>query len=117
MTKVLRRIVKSNGFLAAYKAKSEKIEEEINDAEAYIKMALEHKESDKVLADTFAKLSEEELGHMKALHDQVTRIIATYRKEHGDPPERMMGLYEYLHNKHMKEVANVKALHSVYKEA
>lgn len=30
MTKVLRRIVKSNGFLAAYKAKSEKIEEEMN---------------------------------------------------------------------------------------
>lgn len=96
---------------------SDKIEEEIEDAESYIKMALEHKESDKTLADTFAKLSEEELGHMKALHDQVVRIIAAYRKEHGEPPEKMMTLYEYLHNKHMKAVANIKALHAVYKEA
>ncbi len=30
MTKVLRRILKNEGFLAAYKAKSEKIEEEMN---------------------------------------------------------------------------------------
>lgn len=95
---------------------SDKIEEEINDAESYIKMALEHKATNKVLADTLAKISEEELGHMKRLHDSAVMIIEDWRKQHGEPPSDMMTLYEYLHNKHMSHTAVVKAMHSMYKE-
>lgn len=68
---------------------SDMIEEELEDAEKYIKCAMKHKDDHPALAVTFAKISAEEMGHVALLHDQVVAIIAEYRKEHGDPPERM----------------------------
>lgn len=34
---------------------------------------------------------------MDILHDDVVRIINSYREESGEPPAEMMFLYEYLH--------------------
>jgi len=31
----------------------------------------------------------------------VVALIEVYKKEKGDPPERMMGRYEYIHEKHI----------------
>ena len=94
---------------------SEMIEEEIADAGKYAKCALEHKEKNPSLADTFYKLLNEELGHMNALHTQVVSIIDKYRKEKGDPPEAMLMLYDILHKKHIANTAAVKGMLSLYK--
>ena len=84
--------------MLSIKKLTEMIKEELNDAEKYARCALDAKEQGKTsLAATFNKLSLEEMGHMEALHDQVENIISEYRKEHGDPPERMLGRYEYAH--------------------
>ena len=94
---------------------SDMIQEEIADAEKYIRCALMHKEDFPTLADTFYKLSGEEITHMNMLHDQVTEIIANYRREHGEPPASMMAVYEYLHRKQIDKVAEVKTLWGMYK--
>lgn len=94
---------------------SEMIEEEIADAGKYAKCALEYKEKNPSLADTFYKLSNEELGHMNALHTQVVSIIDKYRKEKGDPPEAMLMLYDIFHKKHIANTAAVKGMLSLYK--
>lgn len=94
---------------------SEMIEEEIADAGKYAKCALEYKEKNPSLADTFYKLSNEELGHMNALHAQIVSIIDKYRKEKGDPPEAMLMLYDILHRKHIANTAAVKGMLSLYK--
>ena len=91
------------------------IEEEICDAEKYAEDALEYKESDPVLAEMFYKLSNEEMGHMAALHSQVVRIIDRYRQEKGEPPEAMKMLYDIFHKKHMSSAATVKGLQSLYR--
>lgn len=92
------------------------IDEEIHDAEKYIKCALAKKEMDKELADTFYTLSGEEMKHMESLHKQVVRIIEDYRKDHGDPPPPMMAVYDYLHKKSMDHAADVAAMRAKYKE-
>lgn len=92
------------------------IKEEIHDAEKYARCALNHKDSDKVLADTFYTLANEELKHMDMLHTQVTRIINDYRKTKGDPPEGMMAIYDYLHEEQIDAVKEVKMLLTMYKE-
>ena len=92
------------------------IKEEINDAEKYARCALNHKESDKVLADTFYTLANEELKHMDMLHTQVTRIITDYRKAKGDPPEAMLAVYNYVHEEQIEHVKEVKMLLAMYKE-
>lgn len=95
---------------------SDMIEEELNDAEKYAKCALNYKdEGMTALSATFNKLSLEEMGHVNALHEQVTNLITEYRKEHGDPPEKMQGIYEYLHKKHIDHANKIKILQGLYK--
>lgn len=95
---------------------SDMIEEELNDAEKYAECALKFKEEGKVsLSQAFNKLSLEEMGHVTILHEQVESLITEYKKEHGDPPEKMQGVYEYLHNKHIDHANRIKILQGLFK--
>jgi hypothetical protein len=94
---------------------SDMIEEELEDAEKYIKCAMKHKDDHPSLAATFAKISLEEMGHVTLLHDQVVAIITEYRKEHGNPPEKMQGVYEYLHKKHVEKANSIKVMQGLFK--
>lgn len=91
------------------------IDDEICDARKYAKCALKKKEEYPHLADTFYKLSEEEMKHMALLHTEVVTIIEQYRKEKGEPPEAMMAVYDYLHKKSIDKAAEVKTLQAMYK--
>ena len=94
---------------------SDKIAEEVDCAENYIKCALEYKETYPQVADTFYRIANEKLTHMSLLHDQVVNIINSYRKEKGEPPEAMQMLYDILHKKHIDHVTAVKGMISLYK--
>lgn len=94
---------------------SEMISEEIEDACRYADCANLHKDDDPQLAETFFRLSLDELQHMSLLHDQVVRIIAEYRRTKGDPPEGMMAVYEYLHKRHIERAGEAKAKQMLYK--
>ena len=95
---------------------SERIEEEIEDAEAYAKMALHYKEEDPELAQTFITISGEEMKHMEMLHRQVTRLISTYRKEHGEPPAAMAAVYDFVHKREIEQANHVHLLHQQYRQ-
>ena len=95
---------------------SEKIGEEISDARAYIKMALENREKYPELGKLLYNLSIEEMDHMSRLHSAVADMIEKYRKEKGDPPADMQAVYDYLHKKHIDAAAEVKTLQAMYKE-
>ena len=94
---------------------SDMIEEELNDAEKYINCALNHKEDYPDLAAAFSKLSNEEMNHVNILHEQVVNLISAYRKEHGEPPEKMQWVYDYIHKKHMEHASKIKVLQALYK--
>lgn len=92
------------------------IDEEINDAIKYAKMALEYEDDYPALADAVFKLSDEEMKHMSVLHNQVVSIIDAYRKKNGEPPEAMQVLYNIMHRKQIEHAAEAKAYQSMYKE-
>ena len=92
------------------------IEDEIEDAEKYVRKALEYKDSERKLADLFFQLSTEEMKHMNLLHAEVVRIIEEFRKTHGDPPEGMMVMYDILHERHIEDAKAVKILQNMYLE-
>ena len=94
---------------------SERIEDEISDAECYAKKALMLKQEYPRLADVLSRISEEEMKHMALLHNEAVDIIEAYRKEKGEPPEAMMAVYEYLHKKQIDRSGEVKALQTMYK--
>ena len=91
------------------------IEEELHDAEKYIRCAIDHKDEYPDLANAFSKISGEEMGHVDILHKQVVALIENYRKEHGDPPEKMLGIYEYLHKKHIDHANEIRVLQALFK--
>lgn len=93
----------------------EMIDEEINDAMKYAKCASAYKDENPVLADTFIRLSEEEMKHMMTLHNQVIIIIDEYRRKNGEPPEAMKAVYDILHKRHIDKAAEAKAAISLYK--
>ena len=95
---------------------SEKIQEELQDAEAYIDLAIEWKEDDEEAAELFYELSKEEMGHMEKLHNQVTAEIEEYKRTEGEPPEGMMELYNWMHNKNVADALRIKVKHAMYKE-
>ena len=93
---------------------SHQIDEEIEDAGRYAKCALKYKGKRKSLADTYYQLSTEEIRHANALHSEVTTIIQEYRQRHGDPPEIMQQLYDYMHDQSIAKMNEVQTLQQMY---
>ena len=96
---------------------SEKIEEELKDADAYIQLAIEWKAEQPETAETFYQLSTEEMGHADKLHEQVTRLIREYKDANGDPPAGMMTLYDYLHQRQVSTAMSIRVKQGMYREA
>lgn len=94
---------------------SEKIEDEIHDAECYAKMALEYRDEYPELARIANSLSAQEMDHMNSLHQIVVNLIDQYRRTNGEPPADMLAVYNYLHKKHIDHAAAVNVLRSMYK--
>ena len=93
---------------------SEKIDDELLDAEKYIKCAYKVDEQYPQVADVYYKLSLEEMNHVTMLHEAVVRIINDY-KQTKEIPQGMQMLYEYLHEKQIKWAAKIKAKQEQFK--
>lgn len=96
------------------KSISEKIDEELHDAEKYIKCAYRERDEHPQLANTYYQLSLEEMKHVTMLHESVVRIINDYKRDH-EVPEAMQILYDYLHDRQIKWAAKIKAKQEQFK--
>ena len=97
------------------KCLSGKIEDELEDAGAYIDLAMRWKQEEPEAANLFYELSVEEMGHMEKLHKAVADKISEYRNRVGDPPKDMMTLYDYLHEKHIKTATQIKVKQGMFR--
>ena len=97
------------------KCLAELIEEELDDANKYIDLAMKWRQEEPDTADLFYELSTEEMCHSEKLHEEVTELIEEYRKEHGELPKDMMVLWEYLHEKHIETATRIRVKQGMYK--
>ncbi|MBQ5825154.1 MAG: hypothetical protein IIW48_10170 [Clostridia bacterium] len=92
------------------------IEEELEGAESYISMAIARKDDYPSLSKVLYDISLDEMRHVDLLHGEVVKLIEDYRRTKGEPPEAMMAVYEYLHEKHIKFAAQIKVLQAEYRK-
>ena len=91
-----------------------KIDDELEDAQRYIRCAFKVRDEYPQLANTYYMLSLEEMKHVTMLHEQVVKIIEAY-KQNNEVPESMQILYDYLHERQIKWAAKIKARQEEYK--
>ena len=91
------------------------IEDEICDVEKYAKMAAELKAEHPSLAQVLYTISTQEESHQAAIHAEVVKIVEEHRRKHGEPPPEMMAVYDYLHKRHIHELAEAKRYQDIYK--
>ena len=82
--------------------------DELEGAEEYAMCALKYKSEHPKLAQRLNELAGVELQHLKILHSEVDRLIEDYRSKEGEPPADMLAVYNYEHEKMIKEAAKVK---------
>jgi Mn-containing catalase len=95
---------------------TEMIEEEIDGAEEYVKEAIKLKHEHPSLAKTLYDISNQEMSHIDMLHAEVVKLIEEHRRTHGEPPAPMMAVYQYLHERHIDKVNNIRMLQNEYKK-
>jgi acetylornithine deacetylase/succinyl-diaminopimelate desuccinylase-like protein len=93
---------------------SEDIEETLDMAECNIKKAIEYKLDYPLASQAFYNKSVALMSTIKGQHDAVVTLIEGYRKEKGEPPEPMMAIYNYLHERHINLSAAIKNLQDMY---
>ena len=89
--------------------------EELNDSCHYVKKALKLKDERPSLAQTFYNLSIDEMKHFDILHDETVKIINEYKASGEVVPEKMQGIYDYLHEKYIEKSHNVRLYMDQYK--
>ena len=94
---------------------TDRIGDEINDARTYALLALETRDDHPELSRTLYTISMQEMDHMRMLHEAIANVITKYRQENGEPPEKMMAVYNYLHGKHIEQAAEARTIQAMYK--
>lgn len=93
----------------------EDIEDELEGAEHYAKLATQYRDDDKMLADNYARMAQTELGHVNDLHSQAVRLIKAQKESGVEVPASMQAVWDYMHGKHVDTAARVKSLLAVYR--
>ena len=79
-------------------------------------MAIARKDDYPSLSKVLYDISLDEMHHADLLHGEVVKMIDDYRRTKGEPPEAMMAVYEYLHEKHIELAARIRVLQAEYKK-
>ena len=95
---------------------SDLINEEIDGACNYAKLALKYKEDRPQLAQTLYSITVDEMKHIDMLHDEVVRVINDHRATGAEVPVEMQAIYDYVHSKQIERVHNIKVYMDQYKE-
>lgn len=94
----------------------EKAEDTLDEIEWYAEKALHHKIDHKSLADTYNKVADMHITIYDMLHKEMVNLIEEKKRSGHQPPPEMMAIWEYEHEKLIKEFAEAKMMVDEYKK-
>lgn len=95
----------------------EKAHDTMDEVEWYGEKALHYKTDHKSLADVYNKIAEMHITIYDMLHKEMVNLIDEHRRMGHTPPPEMLAIYDYEHEKLIKEFAEAKALVDEYKKS
>lgn len=93
----------------------EKIEKELDCSEDYIRIALDCKDDFPQASQILYGLSLNNLDRLEKLHTQIVAIIKKYRQTKGEPPQSMMAVYKFLHERQIDKTLKIKKLQDMFR--
>ena len=94
----------------------EKAEDTLEEIEWYGEKAHHLKAEHKALADVYIKIAEEHIGIYGMLHERMVACIEEEKRKGVQVPASMQAIYDYEHEKLVKEFAEAKYLIEEYKK-
>lgn len=95
----------------------ELIEEEIRDVKKYAKMAVELKDENPSLAQVLYTISTQEEAHQASIHTEAVKIINEYKRTKGEPPAAMLAVYDFMHKRHIENMAEARRYQDMYRNS
>lgn len=95
----------------------ELIEDEIRDVKKYAKMAVELKDENPSLAQVLYTISTQEESHQASIHTEVVKIINEYKRTKGEPPAAMLAVYDFMHKRHIENMAEARRYQDMYRSS
>ena len=94
----------------------EKANDTLDEIEWYAEKAHHLRAEQKVLADTYIKIAEMHVDIYKMIHDRMVALIEDEKKKGVNVPMAMQSIWDYEHEKLIKEFAEAKILIEEYKK-
>ena len=94
-----------------------KAEDTMEEVEWYAEKAHHLRIEHKGLADAYIKVAEMHIEVFKLLHEKMVALIAEEKAKGGETPKAMEFIWDYEHEKMMKEFAEAKYLVDEYKKS
>lgn len=95
----------------------ELIEDEIRDVKKYAKMAVELKDENPSLAQVLYTISTQEEAHQASIHTEVVKSINEYKRTKGEPPAAMLAVYDFMHKRHIENMAEARRYQDMYRNS
>lgn len=92
----------------------EKADDTLEEIEWYAEKAHALKAEHRQLSDCYIKIAEKHIDIYKSLHDQMVEIINEEKRKGTQPPVEMLAIWNYEHEKLVKEFSEVKFLVEEY---
>lgn len=95
----------------------EKAEDTLNEIEWYGEKALHYKADHKAVADVYNKIADMHITIYDMLHKEMVALIDEHRRTGHTPPPEMLAIWDYEHEKLIKEFAEAKVMVEEYKKS
>ena len=95
----------------------DKAKDTMDEIEWYAEKAHHIRTERKALADIYIKVAEMHIDIYKMLHEQMIDLIDEERRKGKIPPPEMLAVWEYEHERLVKEFAEAKYLVEDYKKS
>jgi hypothetical protein len=95
----------------------EKANDTMEEVEFYAEKAHSIRAEHKALADVYIKIADMHIEIYKMLHDQMVDLIELEKRKGVQPPPEMLAIWNYEHEKLVKQFAEAKFLVEEYKKS